>query len=343
MFCVPESANHSITLTIEPTLMRHLPTRTIIVLASCYGMTGCFGSHSGAGSSDDDLRPLPRLPDAGPTLDAYMPEVDAYIPERDGGLVVDLGSACVPQPATVSCSEMLAPADEPFELPLSIGDFDQCYCGESLACHAEVIRNDRGVPTEIQVQTALCSGGALCDACFPFIEGACSVPALPEGSVVAAINGRRAFNVNVGARSISGRVDYCTTAATDHMSRWPASEFETGETCYHRTVLPGTRFPITVVDDCAPGCGGGVVGPCTVSLDTHPSPPVLRVDATRGVRDIPSEDCPEVCARQEHACIAPALAPGRYEVMVNGLAVQPIEVTADAAPGEEECFFRVDP
>ena len=106
-------------------------------------------------------------------------------------------------------------------------------------------------------------------------------------------------------------------------------------------MIAGERFAITVVDECAPGCGGSSVGPCTVTLDTHPAIPVVNVIATRTYAVVTDDGaCLEVCGRQEHECLSPELFPGVYELRVNGVPFEDIEVTPDAPSDELECFRR---
>ena len=90
-------------------------------------------------TSDDSRPPVLTPVDGGPgtpgrDLDGFVPgPIDGGPDPVDTGPRVDFGEACAPRGVDVSCLRRLAPADEPFVLPVSIGGLDECHCAESIA------------------------------------------------------------------------------------------------------------------------------------------------------------------------------------------------------------------
>lgn len=294
----------------------------LLTLAPTVLLLACFGSH---GSDDDPSDDVPRL-DAGPrpsdggpgTHDiGPLPWWDAA-PDPDGGP----SGPCTPRRADVTCGTAPYPSGIPFELPVSIGGEGECYCGETVDCSVSVRPGPTGEPVEIDLNTQLCHGGALCDACFPYIEGSCVMPALPGGDYPVWLNGERAFDLHVERADFIGQRRCTTMAEPDPLDcgpvSWPPQTFEPGEICHPESVFTGSRATITVVDTCA-SCGQQP-GPCMVTIDETGVAPVLMVETTRTYTAC-DVDCPSICMRAEHECVVPGtLDPETsYQVIVNGV------------------------
>jgi hypothetical protein len=284
-------------------------------------LVACFGSHgSDDGPSDD--RPLTdggvHRNDWGPGHDFGPRPVDGGPIGRDGGHA----GPCSPRRADVTCGTAPHPSGIPFDLPVAIGGDGECYCGETVDCAVSVRPGPTGEPVELDLNTNICVGGALCDACFPYIEGSCRVPALPEGSYPVWMNGERAFDLEVEGADFIGQEQCTRVAAPDPLGcgpvSWPPQGFEPGEICHPESVFTGSRATITVVDTCA-SCGQQP-GPCTVTVDESGFAPVLQVQTSRTYTAC-DVDCPAICMRMEHECVVPdTLAPETYhQVLVNGV------------------------
>lgn len=315
-------------------------TRLLSLVPALF-LAACFGSHGMDDGPSDDA---PRI-DAG-----TRPADGGPRPGWDGGHRPDAGpvwdggrSDCDGRRADVSCGTAPYPSGVPFELPVSIGGDGDCYCGETVSCAVSVRPGPMGEPVDIELSTAVCHGGALCDACFPYIEGACAIPALPGGRYPVWIDGERAFDLHVEEGDFVGEQQCTTSAEPDPLGcgpvSWPPDRYEVGEVCHPGSISPGPRATIRVVDQCA-SCGQQP-GPCTVTLDESGFAPVLRVDATRtySACDV---DCPDVCMRMEQRCAVPAGLPyGRYQVLVNGRSFGTwLEIT-DTPTFEEVCAGAV--
>ncbi len=254
---------------------------------------------------------------------------------RDGGPA----GPCSPRRADLTCGAAPHPSGIPFDLPVAIGGEGECYCGETIDCAVSVRPSPTGEPVEIDVNTQLCVGGALCDACFPYIEGSCRVPALPGGDYPVWMNGERAFDLHIEEADFIGQQQCTRVAEPDSIGcgpvGWPPQRIEPGEICHPSSIFTGTRATITVVETC--GTCGQQPGPCTVTLDESGFAPVLKVETTTTwtACDV---DCPSICMRHEHECVVPdTLAPETsYQVLVNGTSFgTTIEVGSFA--GEEIC------
>ena len=225
----------------------------------------------------------------------------------------------------------------PFTLPVSIGGEDECFCGETIACSVSVRPGPDGRPVELDLNTALCVDGALCDACFPFVDGACEVPALPEGDYPVWVNGERGFDIHVEGGDFIGGASCETVAVPDTAGcgpvLWPPRSFMAGEVCRPEEVAPATRSTIRVVDTCAT-CGQQP-GPCTVTIDETGIIPTLVVEATT-TDSMCDFDCPSICMRLEHECVVPPLPSGSggYNVVVNGSSYGMMQVGSPSGGGE---------
>lgn len=332
------------TYTVPPCAKRTAtaPTRLmnrLLALLPALLLVACFGTH---GTDDGPSDDAPRLDmgtgeiDAGPRrgdLGPGRPDAGPRVP--DGGGRID----CSPHRASLTCGASPHFAGSSFDLPISIGGEGECYCGETIYCGVSVRPGPTGEPVEIDLNTELCHGGALCDACFPYIEGSCPIPALPAGEYPVWLNGERAFDLEVQGDFVEQ--EQCTrVAAPDSLDcgpvGWPAQRFEAGEICHQEDVFIGTRPTITVVDTCAT-CGQQP-GPCTVTIDESGFAPVLQVDVSR-TNTACDVDCPAICMRMEHQCVVPdGLAPETaYQVIVNGRSFGTTITASTFGGGEETC------
>jgi len=286
-------------------------------------LAGCFGSHGSDDGPTDDPRPIdagPRPLDWGPgSYDIGPPPIDFGPGERDAG-----PTRCEPRRADVSCGTEPYPSDVAFELPVSIGGADECYCGELVGCTVSLRPGPDGSPESIDLSTELCQEDLLCGGCFPYVDGTCSMPPLPGGSYPVRINGEPAFDLYVEDGDFSGTERRCTRVAeADPLGCGPVGgtprRIEADEICHPESIFTGTRATIRVVDGCA-SCNQ-LRGPCTVTLDETGFAPVLQVETTTTFTAC-DVDCPDVCTRMEHECVVPGtLAPETsYQVIVNGVS-----------------------
>jgi hypothetical protein len=296
-------------------------------LVSAALMTGCFAAHRDAddGTSDDDLRPPPPIArDAGPALsDAGPGRADAG--RTDAGPPIPPG--CFLQPLDVACPT--APIGVVgHTIEVAFGGEGECFCGETVGCVASLRHDSRGALEGIDLNTYLCVGGALCDACFPFVEGTCELPPLPEGDHTVWIDGERAFEVATLAAPHEPPPPRCLAVgdlAPHECStpRWPPVDVPSlGVACHMNTILPEQRLTIDVREDCA-SCYERA-GPCEVVVNDD----TLFVHPTKVVPDVICDDglCPEVCMPLEHTCVTPRLAEGDYQVVVDGTPTTRVSV-----------------
>jgi hypothetical protein len=230
--------------------------------------------------------------------------VDAGPFPSDGGVI------CSDDRATLTCfSHVTAGVETRVEVVL--GGDGSCYCGESVGCIAE-----RGPDRTLSIRTALCAGPVLCEACFPFVEGECVLPALEEGPWNVEINGRYAYVLDVLPDGIAPeRGEVCTrSAAEDHcVAGMPSNQPVVVDfVCAPAGAFPSERVRIRVNDSCG-GCGV-TPGPCTVETFDD----VVRVRPTRVVADCDA-DCAGVCESEEHLCWTPPLEAGTYRLIIDGL------------------------
>ena len=138
-------------------------------------------------STTGTMRDAGAAPDAGPA-DASMPDEGPP----------DFGDECIAQRIDVGCTgpDRVDPpfANEPFALRMAVGGPGECFCGESVECAV------RRAGEALSIDTAVCSRGPLCDACFPFAEGLCEIPALPPGRYPVSVNGEPALVLDLAPR-----------------------------------------------------------------------------------------------------------------------------------------------
>ena len=283
-------------------------------------LPGCFLIH-GFGEPPrgrDAAVPPPGVRDGGrpPLLDAG--------PGRDAGPL----PSCPPSGFDFACTDTgngAVPVGVPYELPIALGDLDQCFCGGQLECLTAVTG-----PGELAIRAFVCVE-VICDACFPFIRGACRLPPLSEGRWRVSVNEVPAFELNVSdAVPAEGPVDVCVTPAREgeHCgARWEPREELVGQICMPTNMPSGTPISVAVTDFCL-GCGD-VVGSCEV---------VRTADDIRVILcSLPPAcdiDCDMECELAESRCVIPPLEAGEYFVHVDGLPDAVSLVVEDGiAPG----------
>lgn len=245
------------------------------------------------------------------------------------------GPSCAAEPASIdlACFSHVT-AGRPFELPVLIGGEDGCFCGEEVTCAARV--ESEGV---LVLETGLCPGLAICEACNPFVAGTCALPPLDAGTWRVRVNGTDAWELEVTSPDVlPERGAQCVRRADDGGAcgnAFPPSEYAPSRACHPSGAYVGERVPIRVVDPCG-GCAT-VAGPCEVSVFDD----VIRVHAER-VSIGCDVDCPAICTEREDVCWTPPLEAGTWTVVFDGLVTTddrpPTTITvAGAPPGGEAC------
>jgi hypothetical protein len=232
-------------------------------------------------------------------------------PPPDAG--VDAGPLrCAPARAIdLACDVDVVRAGEPTSIEVLVGGRDECYCGETIECRARVT----GVGL-LELETALCSDGLLCDGCYPFVEGTCELPALSEGSWRVDVNGMAGFELTVIDPGISVEWgEMCSRLGDAPLGvcapAWPPVENVVDSACAPETVIAGSRVPIEITDSCGSACEA--TGPCSVSIFDD----VIRVTPSTLQ---PSCDiaCPAVCELRTEVCYTPPLPEGDWRVFLAG-------------------------
>ncbi|MCC6875675.1 MAG: hypothetical protein IT378_15315 [Sandaracinaceae bacterium] len=267
-------------------------------------LAGCYVAHGleldASGRADAGRR------DAG-RRDAYVPPIAAS--PLDAGLP----PSCSPRPLDIACTDTetsFVPTNVPYDLPVYFGDGEGgCFCGETLACRASVDANI------IALDTAICAE-ALCDACFPYVQGHCRLPPLAEGDYRVRVNGVEAFPLAVSdAQPAIGPVDQCRRPPDDPHGCGNQADPHAlipDEACHPNEAIAGLPIPITLRNFCFP-CGS-LWGPCQVIRTAR----TVRVIpwATTSSCDI---DCIPGCFEGGTSCAIPPLEPGEYSLSVDGL------------------------
>jgi len=223
------------------------------------------------------------------------------------------------------------PADEPFELPISLDD--GCYCGESLVCDVMVRRGEGLSPAVIELTTGVCEGDLLCDGCFPHLDGACAIPALPEGDYRVRINGEDAFALTLPTLTSDANDQGCWTPAPPEpeglICPWESVPItDASQLCAPAEVIADTSAFITVTH----GCGSCFDEPADCNIIQQRDR--LIVEARTRSCDCPvCGACADVCVPVDVRCRLPALSPGSYTLVSAGLSV-PLEVVPGFAGGE---------
>ncbi|MEM9075211.1 MAG: hypothetical protein AAGE52_42325, partial [Myxococcota bacterium] len=240
---------------------------------------------------------------------------------------------CEERPIDLICGYSHIPAGTPTTLPVQIGGRDQCFCGETVQCSV-----GRPGSFTLELSTELCSAGALCDACFPFVEGTCNLPALEEGTWTVNVNGQPSFELGVIPSDVLPERGSVCQRRADHDSfcgvTWPARAYDPGLVCHPGTAPAGTRIAIEVTDSCG-GCGS-IAGECRVDVFDN----IIRVQP-RSLASACDIDCPAVCIEREDVCYTPPLDAGTWQIEV-GDYTSTIEVGTPLGP-EEVCGPFIPP
>lgn len=304
-----------------------------MVLLVCLGTSaGCFGSHGGGAmdASVDGSRTDARADSAVPP-DATLPPRDATPPPPRDATPPPPPPECDAVRATRACVDTgFVPPGVPFSLPIAVGGDGGCYCGEDLECDARIVGDHL-----LELNTLVCSRGDVCDACFPWLDGACELPPLDEGSWQVVINGDDAFELI--ARPIPPSIEpmaRCYEASVPvpegTFCPFPGELLPSGsEICYPAAAPAHEPMKITVTNTCA-GCDD-YSGGCSITVVGD----AIEVRALTRSCNCPScGACPEICQREEVSCYTPALEAGDYRVMVGGRRIDTITIGGDISVGE---------
>jgi len=285
-------------------------------------LTGCYATHQRRDDRDAGLRADASLG----LLDTALLRVDAPFVRPDA----PLSPSCAPRPLDVACTDtgtMMIPVGRPYELPVHFGDGRTCFCGEELECAATVSDD------VLSLETRMCAE-LLCDGCFPYVDGRCSLPPMAQGRYRVRVNGVESFELEVSdATPAIGPVDQCVRPPVDSFGcgfdfspvPQPADEL-----CHAPVALAGQPIPVDVRTFCLP-CGA-LWGPCQV------------VRTATSVRVIPSRvlsscdvDCGMECADSTTVCTIPPLEPGTYQLSVDGLDLSSLFTVGDALRDGRVC------
>lgn len=237
--------------------------------------------------------------------------LDGGLP-RDVGPIGDAGLACEPRRADWTCLEsFLAPANEPFELPVT---FDTCGCCPSTTCGVDVDPDAR----VLRLTSGLCNDD-VCDCVGCNAPTArCAIPAIPRGDWRVEVNGAPAFVLPVEEEiSLIPPPPACvryaapesSCEATDPLDSQPEP---TSEVCIARA--PSSAGLVArLVNDCG-GCASE--GTCTAVVterftDDLPPGGEIRLSPTRYFSACGGA-CPPVCIETERECPLPTLLPGGF-------------------------------
>lgn len=268
-----------------------------------------------------DLGPMTDAgPDSGATHICSCCGTDVEVPvtERCELGVCDpwcLTGECTDQAVDALCGYSHITAGVAQEIPVLFGDLagDDCYCGETVSCWAEVLAG--GV---VDFHTEVCRDpGFDCEACNPFIEGTCSLPALTEGTWTVRNDGVDAFQLDVISPDVlpewgptcqsraHSTADGCGTL-------WPPSAARPDMLCHAQSATIGERIALEITHGCPP-CNAPA-GPCEVEI-TH-DVILVKTSTLDPACDIA---CPPFCEERTDTCLTPPLPEGAWQVRVDGL------------------------
>lgn len=306
-------------------------------------LSGCSRSHDGRSSPDagrsGDAGEVQYCECCGTTVaigldeDCALGICDPFclFPPPDGG--ADAGPLrCGAHDIDLACDVDTVRAGAPTTISVVVGGDGSCYCGERIECRARV-----SGPGTLALETGLCADGPLCEACFPFVEGTCDLPALTPGTWRVTLNGRPGFELEALEAGVAPEWGETCTRLGDALSvcepSWPPVPNVVDMACAQSDVLAGTRLGIDLTDSCASACDA--TGPCTVSIFDD----VVRVTPSTWQ---PSCDiaCPAVCELRMETCYTPPLPAGEWRVLVEGYDAPLFTVRATdfgGDPGEVLC------
>lgn len=305
---------------------------TLAVLLSACGNSFTLGGDETCDCCGTEVRVSPGEGCFSGACDPYcgIALIDAGGP--DAGPPPGTCELAEPRPIDVMCPTYV-PANEPTTIPVAIGGANECYCGETIQC--EVQRT--GEPFELELRANLCRDSGLCDACFPFVESTCALPALEEGRWTVRDRGETAFVFDVvpagvmpewGLECVSARNPDILGCGVD----WPPVDpVQANRVCHLDGGGAEERVTLTVTDACG-GCGT-IPGPCEVEVFDD----ILRVRPSR-VESRCDIDCPEICMPVEHTCVSPPLPAGEWRVFLGNVEIG-TQVRVPG-PGEEPPAFE---
>ncbi len=295
--------------------------RVVPFVCASLTLTACFGSHGGTGDAGSDTGAPP--PDSG--------SVDGGV--SDSGSGGDSGPwdggtlGCPEAPLDLLCGTDTVFAGVEQTIDVLIGASDRCYCGERIDCVARY----GAEPFTLSIEAGLCADGALCDACFPYVDGTCTLPPLEAGSWRVDINGEPALQLGVlepdvlpemGAECTSpARVDDASCGIT-----WPPADGDHDQVCHPQAVYPNTRAELEVTRNC--GSCGESAGPCEVEIFDD----VIRVRPST-VYSGCDVDCPAICVPRTDVCTTPPLPEGTWRVFVEGAVDFESTIVSTGDPG----------
>ncbi len=315
--------------------MRSLPCHfgSLVLTVALASLAGCYRSHAAGFECDccgiafiisdpASCTAAACAPICAAVGDGGVPARDAA--RRDSPLPADCGA----RPLDLMCFDHVR-AGTPTNVTITLAPGEECFCDQALSCEVSVLSGG-----QLSLTTALCPEVPICRACSGPPVATCTLPPLPEGTWEVLVNGERALDLPVTPTDVfPERADVCVRRAiVDGCGAiWEPTSFEVGRACHDDVVSPGTTVPIRVYDACG-GCWQR--GPCDVTVFDD----IIRVRATRMPYSCDIA-CPPVCNPDEHVCLTPPLAPGRYRVVIDGLAVDEsttLNVMA-GGDGEETC------
>lgn len=263
----------------------------------------------------DAATPPPSRRDAGPPMPPPPPP-----PPPPGCEPHDIGLACT------DTGNGAVPVGVTYDLPVAFGGPDECWCGESIECAGEIVG-----PGQLALNSFLCAE-LLCDGCFPYVRGTCTLPPLDEGTWHVTLNGRDAFDLRVtDATPGVGPVDACVTPAGEPLFgcplAWSPLPEPVDQICLPAVVPPGVPTAVDVTDFCLE-CGY-TLGSCEVIRTANE----LHVVPT-GIPPSCDIDCGVACTLTESRCFLPPLEEGDYRITVEGLpGGLPLRVDEGFPPG----------
>lgn len=281
------------------------------------GMICC----SGVGPVDSPGGPCPFMCPSGTSLvratDCGF--ADGGIPIGDGGPApVDAGPSCEPRRADWTCLEsFVAPADAPFELPVT---FDTCGCCPSTSCGVDV---DRGARV-LRLTSGLCNDD-VCDCAGCIAPTArCEIPSIPAGDWTVEVNGDPAFVLPVSHEDVFvAPPPACVRYAAPETACEPSDPLDSqiepvSEVCIAQ-VPTSSRHVARLMNDCGGCASEGVCTAVVMERLTDDLPPGgdIRLSPTRYFSACGGA-CPPVCIETERECPLPQLlAGGFYRVYVH--------------------------
>jgi hypothetical protein len=218
-------------------------------------------------------------------------------------------------------------ADMPQTLEVLIGGADECYCGEAIDC----VARPGDEPFTLAIDAGLCSDGALCDGCFPYVEGTCALPPLEPGTWRVDVNGHPGLELQVLEPGILPErgAECISPAIVDDPSCsiiWPPATNLHDQVCHPQAVFTGSRAEIEVTTNC--GSCGESAGPCEVEMFDD----VIRVRPSTAYSGC-DVDCPAICMPRTDVCTTPPLPEGTWRVLVEGTVDFETTIVSTADPG----------